>query len=156
MKTFEICVDTSWRCVNKNSLTWWYILKTSWRCLKDTFPRTLEDGLKTSSRHLEDVLKTFWRRLEDIWPRRIYSSWSRHLEDVLKMSSEDLWLRWIYLSWSRCLEDVLKTFFEDEDKKNISSRRIFVGKFFLGMNLIFKLRQCFKIFTRFLPYWRAS
>ena len=147
-------LNASQRRVNKNSLTWWYILKTSWRCLKDTFPRTLEDGLKTSSRHLEDVLKTFWRRLEDIWPRRIYSSWSRHLEDVLKMSSEDLWLRWIYLSWSRRRRrQKTKT---TKTNKNISSRRIFVGKFFLGMNLIFKLRQCFKIFTRFLPYWRAS
>ena len=63
-------LNASQRRVNKNSLTWWYVLKMSWR-------------------RLEDVLKTSWRRLEDVWLTRIYSSSSRRLEDVLKTSFED-------------------------------------------------------------------
>ena len=58
--------------VDNNSLTWWYILKTSGRFLKDIFPR-----------RPEDVLKMTWRRLEGVSQRRICSSWLRRLEDVL-------------------------------------------------------------------------
>ena len=121
-------LNASQRRVNKNSLTWWYVLKTSWRCLEDVFARRLEDVLKTSWRHLgktswrrlEDVLKTSWRRLEDVWPRRIYWSWPRRLEDILKTSSEDVRLRRTYSSWSRrCLKDVFKTSSEDEDERRL-------------------------------------
>ena len=107
----------SWRRANKNSLTWWYILKTSWRCLENIFTMLLENLLKTtwrsrgktSSRCLEGILKvswkrfckTYWRRLtrryENVWARLTYSSWSRHLEEVLKTSSKDVWLRRIWL-----------------------------------------------------------
>ena len=52
--------NTSRRPFNKNSLTWWYVLKTSWRYL----------------------CKTSWRRLEEVWPRRIYLSSLRRLEDA--------------------------------------------------------------------------
>ena len=101
----------SCRRVNNNSLTWWYVLKTSSRCLEDTFLRRLEEVLKMSWRRfcktswwpLQDVLA---RRLEDVSPRRIYSSWSRHLEHVLKPSSEDVWLMGKYTSLLRRLEDV--------------------------------------------------
>ena len=80
-------LNTSQRSVSKNSLTWWYVLKTSWRHLCKKCWRCLED---VSARHLEDVLKTSWRhlgmaswkRLEDIWPRKTYWSWPRRLEDV--------------------------------------------------------------------------
>ena len=71
-------LNASQRRVNKNSLTWWYILKTSWRCLEDVLKmssKRLEDVLKT---YLQDVLKTCWKRLEDVLARR--------LEDVLKTS----------------------------------------------------------------------
>ena len=71
-------LKTTQRLVNKNSLLWWYVFKTSWKCLQDVF-----------ATRFEDVLKTSWRRLEDEWTRRIYWSWSRRLEDVFKMSSED-------------------------------------------------------------------
>ena len=67
-------LNTSQRLVNKNSLTWWYDLKMSWRYLSN----------KTSWRCLEDVLKSPWRRLKDVWPRRIYCSWPRRLEDVFR------------------------------------------------------------------------
>ena len=50
--------------------------------LEDALMTFLQDACKMSCGDLEDVLKTYWRRLEDIWPREIYSSWSRHLEDV--------------------------------------------------------------------------
>ena len=86
-------LNNSSRLANKNSLTWWYVLKTSWRyfckkswrCLGDDLNTSSEDVLKT---FLQDVFKTFWRRLKDVF--------ARHLEDVLKTS------------WKR-LEDVLKT-----------------------------------------------
>ena len=144
-------LNTSQRLVNKNSLTWWYVFKTSWRCLQDVFARRLEDVLKTSWRRFgkrswrclenvlktlwQDVLKTSWRRLEEVWTRRIYWSWPRRLEDVFKTSSEDEWLIRIYSSSSRRLEDVLKTSFEDEDERRLRdvfktslSRRMFAGK----------------------------
>ena len=84
-KRVEYVLKMSWRRVHKNSLTLWYILKTSWKCFKNV--------LKTSS---YDVLKTSW---QDI----LLMSW-RRLENVLKKSGR-VWLRIIYLSWSRRLED---------------------------------------------------
>ena len=64
------------RSVNKYSLAWWYILKTS----------------------LQYVLKTFWRRLEDV----LKESWSRmtntNLFVVLRTSWEDVWLKRLDLS----------------------------------------------------------
>ena len=142
-------LNTSQRLVNKNSLTWWYVFKTSWRCLQDVFARRLEDVLKTSWRCLEDVLKTSWRRLEDVWTRRIYWSWPRRLEDVLKTSSEDIRLRWTYSSWSRRLEDVFKTSFEDEDERRLqdvfktsSSKRMFAGYKYFNQDT-FKLSKLY-------------
>ena len=98
--------------LKSNSFTWWYILKTSWRCLENIFPRRLE----VLARRFEDVLKTSSRRIEDVW---IYSFWSRHFEDVLNTSSEVVQLRRIYSSWSRHLEDVLKTSSKDEDERRL-------------------------------------
>ena len=62
-------LNISQRLVTKNSLTWWYVFKTSWRCLQDIFVRRLEDVL----RRLEDVLKTSWKRLENV----LKTSWRR-------------------------------------------------------------------------------
>ena len=133
-KRFEYISKTSWKRVNKNSLTWWYILqtsrrllqnvsKTSWRCPEVVF----EDILKMSWRRFEKVLRTPWRRLQNV----LRTSW-RHFEDVLKTSwrriskvsilvliktsSEDVWVRWIYSSWWRRLQD---DFWRRRRKKNI-------------------------------------
>ena len=103
-------LNTSQRLVNKNSLTWWYVFKTSWRCLQDVFARRLEDVLKTSWRCLEEVLKTSWRRLEDVFWRRminknifvfINTSW-RRLEDVF-------WRRRRKISSRRLQDAFIKT-----------------------------------------------
>ena len=123
-------LNASQRLVNKNTLTWWYVFKTSWRCLQDVFARRLEDVLKRSWKRLEDVLKTSWKRLEDVWTRRIYWSWPRRLKDVLKTSFEDVWLIRIYSSSSGRLEDV---FWRQDERslqdvfKTSSSRRMFAG-----------------------------
>ena len=144
-KRFEYVSKTAWELVNKSSLIWWYVLKTSLRHPQDVLKTFLQDILKTFWRRLEDAFKTF---LQDLWPRQIYWSWSRRLEDVLKTSSrcledifarhledafktflqdvlktpsrrlQDLWPRQIYWSWSRRTEDVLKTSL---------SRRMFAG-----------------------------
>ena len=66
-------------------------------------------------------MKRFWRHLEDLWPRRIYSSWSRLLEDV--------WLRGIYSSWLGCFEDVLKTSSEDKDERRLHQDECLLGYF---------------------------
>ena len=110
-------LNTSQRLVNKNSLTWWYVFKTSWRCLQDVFARRLEDVLKTSWRRLEDVLKTFLQDvLKTSWQDVLKMSW-RRLENVLKTS----WRRFCKTSWRhlgktswRRLENVLKTYSQDE------------------------------------------
>ena len=133
-------LNTSQRRVNKNTLTWWYVFKTSWRCLQDVFARRLEDVLKTSWRCLEDVLKTScvlkmcWRRLENVLKTYGQDEYIGLDQDVLKTSSEDVRLRRTYSSWSRRLEDVLKTSSEDEDERRLqdvfkmsSSRRMFFG-----------------------------
>ena len=81
------------------------VLRRSWKRLEDVLAGRLRNVLKVIEnvwkmawscmtkanmlvpiRHLEDVLKTSF---EDVWPRRIYSSWSRRLEDVLKTSSAE-------------------------------------------------------------------
>ena len=145
--------NTSRRRVNKNSLTWWYVLKTSlkrslqnvlnmsWRFLEDVFARRLEDFLKTSWRQLgkrswrcyEDVLKMFWRRLCKMSWKRLEEFW----QDVLKTYDQDecigldqdilktSWrLRRTYSSWSiRLLKTKTKDIF-----KTSSSRRMFAWK----------------------------
>ena len=83
-------LNTSQRLVNKNSLTWWYVFKTSWRCLQDVFARRLEDVL---ARRLEDVLKTSWRRLENV----LKTSWRRMAKTNILVLTKTSW---------RCLEDV--------------------------------------------------
>ena len=119
-------LNASQRRINKNSLTWWYVLKTSWRYLCKTSWTRLQNVLKTSWRCLEDIFqdvlttfsrhvgKTSWRRLEDVWPRRIYWSWTRRLEDVFwrRKARASIFVS-IKTSWRRILktkmEDVLKT-----------------------------------------------
>ena len=134
------------RRFNKNSLTWWYVLKSSWRHFENVLARGLEGVLNTSVKmfwkrlnnvfktFVQDVLKTSWRCLEDVWPRLQYWSWPWGLEDVFNKSSEDVQLRRIYSSWSRCLEGVLKMYSEDEDKDvcKTSSRRFHQDKYVLG------------------------
>ena len=115
-------LNTFRRRVNKSSLTWWYVLKTSW---SKAFWRWIEDAFKMFWRSLEDVLKKF---LQGILEHVLKTSWRylgnmawRCLADVLKTSwklpehafaalYEDIWPRRIYWSWSRLLEDVLKTY----------------------------------------------
>ena len=116
-------LNASPRRVNKNSLTSWYVLKTSWRYLCKTSSKRLEDLLKMSwrlfSRRLEHVLKMSWRCLEDV-----LKTSSKRLEDILKMSWRRFWkASWrrledvspslINWSWPRRLEDVLMTSSED-------------------------------------------
>ena len=97
---FEVCLtnmlNISQRLVTKNSLTWWYVFKTSWRCLQDIFVRRLEDvlqtswrRLKTSWRCLEDVLKASWKRLEDVLKTYGQDEYIGVDQDVLKINKND-------------------------------------------------------------------
>ena len=109
-------LNTSQRRVNKNSLTWWYFLKTSWRYLCKTSCRRLEDVLKTffktswrrlckaSWRCLENVLKTSWRCLEDVFARRLENVLKTSWQDVLETSSEeDGWLAGWLADWLKSI-----------------------------------------------------
>ena len=111
-------LNASQRRVNKHSLTWWYALKTSWRCLENIF----QDVFKTCWRRLEDVLKTFLKDvLKTSWRSRAKTnilvltktSW-RPLEDVFwrRKSKANMFVL-IKTSWRRLLKtkmkDVLKT-----------------------------------------------
>ena len=96
-------LKTTQRLVNKNSLLWWYLFKTSWKCFK-TYLRHV---LKTFWKRLEEVLKASWRRLENVlktYEQDVYIGLDED-QDVLK-TSEDVWLIRIYLSSSRRLENV--------------------------------------------------
>ena len=117
-------LNASRRRVNKNSLSWWYALKTSWRYLFKTSWRRLEDFLKTC---LQDVSKTSWRRLEDVWPRRKYWSWPRRLEDVFWRRKAKANIFVLIKTSSRRLQDV---FWRRIQKT--SSRRLHQDKRLLG------------------------
>ena len=134
----------SWICVTYNTLTWYYVLKTSWRFLEvvfkmswrrleDVLKTILQDVLKTSwkrlqdilARHLEEVLKASWRRLEDVWPGRIYWSSSRRLQDVF-------WRRKAKANIFVLIRTSSKTSSEDEDQ-----RRLHIDECLLGLFLLF-------------------
>ena len=124
-KRFEYVSKISSERVNENSLTWWYIIKTSWR-------RFLQDVLKTSwwgfegvlARHLaslwhlENVLKMPWRRMTK---RNILvlikMSW-RHLQNVFwrRMSKENLF-NLIKTSWRRLLKTKIKDVFQTSSRR---------------------------------------
>ena len=131
-------MNTSQRLVNKNSLTWWYFFKTSWRCLQDIFARRLEDILKTSWRRCG---KTSWRRLEGVWTRRIYWFWPRLPEDAFwrRMINKNIFV-FIKTSWRR-LEDVFW-----RRRRNTSLRRL-QDECLLGYLLDFESIFC-KIYTK--------
>ena len=90
------------RRVNKNSLTGWYVLKTSWKYLCKKFWR-----------RLQNVLKTSWRCLEHVFARRLENVLARHLEDVLKTSwrriakTNILVLTKTNVCWGNTLENTL-------------------------------------------------
>ena len=90
-KRFEYVSKTSWKGINKNSLTWWYVLKTSWRHLCKTSWRCLKDVF---ARRLEDVLNTSWKRLEDVFWRRKRKTSRRRLQDVSMKTN---------VCWEMCL-----------------------------------------------------
>ena len=100
-------LNTSQRLVNKNSLTWWYVFKTSWRCLQDVFARRLEDVLKTSWRRLENVLKTSWRGIEDVFARRLEvvlkTSWRRMEKTNILVLTKTSWTRLEHVIWRRMI-----------------------------------------------------
>ena len=85
--------------VNKDSLTWWYVLKTSWKHLCKTSWRCLEDVF---ARRLQNDLKAPWRRMAkmNVW------FWSRPLQDVLKKFLKT----YDYSEYIRLDQDVLKMF----------------------------------------------
>ena len=113
--------------------------------LENVLKISLQDVLRTSSKHLEDVLKMCWRRfsrsLEDVLKKsskRLEDIFARRLKDVLKSSwrrLEDAWPRRIYWSWPRRLEDV---FWRRKAKANIfvliktSLRRLHQDECLLG------------------------
>ena len=157
-------LNTSRRLIDKNSLTWWYVLKTSWRYLSKTSWRRLEDVLNTS---WQDVLKMSWRCLQNV----LKTSW-RCLEDVLRTfwSVEDVWPRSIYWSWPRRLEDVfcrrmaksskfvlMKTSSEDEDERRFQDvfikTNVWWDTIFLNKNL---MKRYFAWKISFLIFWRPK
>ena len=142
--------NTSRRRVNKSSLTWWYVLKTSlkrslqnvlnmsWRFLEDVLARPLEDFLKTSWRQLgkrswrcyEDVLKMFWRRLCKMSWKRLEEFW----QDVLKTYDQDE-----CIGHDQDILNVLKTktdifvlintSSEDKDERRLHQDECLLGRF---------------------------
>ena len=127
----ELVLNILWVIVGKslseaNSLTWWYVFKTSWGHPCKTSWRCLEDGLKMSWRHfcrlLEDVSKTSWRSLGK-------TSWRCHKDvftNALKTFSKRMTKANIFVlmktSWRRLLKTKSKDVF-----KTSSSRRMFAG-----------------------------
>ena len=134
-------LNTSRRCFNKNSLTWWYVLKTSWKCLEEVLKTPwkrfwkmswrclktfLQDVLKASSKRLENVLKTYdqdeyigldqedWGRLEDVFWRRMTKV---NIFVLIKIS----WRRLKDVFWRRRLKT--------------SPRRLHQDKCLLGINV---------------------
>ena len=124
-------LNTPRRRVNMNSLTWWYVLKTSWRYLCKTSWRRLEDVLKT---FLQDILKTSWKRLENV----LNTSWECMVKTNILVLTKTSWRRLEDVFWrpkaKLSIFGLIKTSSEDEDERRLqddfktsSSRRIFPG-----------------------------
>ena len=128
-------LNTSQRLVNKNSLTWWYVFKTSWRCLQDVFARRLEDVLKTSWRRLEDVLKTF---LQDV----LKTSWRRMAKTNILVLTKTSWIRLEDVFWRRTINKNIFVFIKTSwrryeevfwrRRRKTSSRRLHQDECLLG------------------------
>ena len=113
--------NTSCRCVDQKSLTWWYVLKTSWKYLsQQTFVLMKTSWRCLSSSSSEDVLiKTNMfalalRLQKTSWSRPIYLSWpyvfktsSRRFQDAFQ-TFED-----VFKMSSRPLQDVLQRYLQD-------------------------------------------
>ena len=98
-------LNTSQKLDNKNSVTWWYVFKTSWR----------------------RFCKTSWRRLEDVLKRYGQDEYNSLDQDIFKTSSEDVWSLRIYSSSPRRLEDVVR-----RRRPKTSTRRLHQDECFLG------------------------
>ena len=109
-KRSENVSKTSWKHVNKNRLSQWYVLnrslrhqcKTSWRSFEDVLKRLSKTSwkrlCKTSWRRMTKsnvlvLIKTSWRCLEDVFWRRMskvnifvlmMTSWRRFLKTKAK------------------------------------------------------------------------
>ena len=128
-------LNASQRRVNKNSSTWWYVLKTPWRYLCKTSWRRLEDVLrtflKTSWRLFEDVIKISWRRLEDVLKTYGQDEYMGLDQYVLKSSSEDVRHKGnisvlIKTSWRRLQDDFWRR------RRRTSLRRLHQDECLLG------------------------
>ena len=113
-------LNTSQRLVNKNSLTWWYIFKTSWRCLQDVLARRL----KTSWKRLEGVLNTYGQD-------KYFGLDQKRLEDVFWrcLINKNIFV-FIKTSWRRLLKTKTKDVFQT------SSRRLHLDECLLGSELV--------------------
>ena len=111
-KRFEYISTSFWKRVNKNSLTWWYVLETSWRDLCKTSWNVLNKLENVFTRCVEDVLKTSCRRMA----KAIIWSWSRHLEDVFwrRMSEANIFV-------------LIKTSSEDEEERRLHQDGCLLG-----------------------------
>ena len=103
---------TSWKRVHINSLTWWYVFKTSWRHLCKTSWIRFEDVL---ARRLEDVLKMSWKRCKDVLKTCDQDEYIFLDQGILKTSSEDVWQK----QYSRLDRDV----FNSSWKRLLKTRR---------------------------------
>ena len=94
----------SWRRVSSNSLTYWYVLRTSWNVLKtnnSSWLRCLGNFLKTSS--------------EGVWLKWIYSPWSRR--HLLKSKTQDVFIK-MNVCWDRCLSDIFTSMFRKDFERH--------------------------------------
>ena len=167
-------LDASQRSVKKNSLTWWYVLKTSWRYLCKTSWICLEDVFETSWRRLEDILKTFFKTF--FWRSKakasifvlIKTSWRRFHQDECLLGIYDASSGLITLS-TLLLELVslfLKNYKIDFDLSELKwivaslmFIRFFVRTFFLkslNFRLVDTLSAQFHSHMDYLIYWRHA
>ena len=92
-----------WRFFCKNKIRLQNVLKTSWRCLEDTFATRLEEVLKTSWRRLENFLETSWRRFcKNLW-RRLWNVWKTSRRRMTNISilifTKTSWKRLKHVFW---------------------------------------------------------
>ena len=136
-------MNASRRRVNKNSLIWWYILKTSWRHLCKTSLRCLEDVLKTSWRRMIKtniivLIKTTWRLLKTSSEHKD----ERRLQDVF-IKTNVCWVPLKSVTWDFRYSSPLK------------DRHIFIWQPPKILNVFFTstLKQVFWKTKPFLKNW---
>ena len=114
-----------------------HLCNTSWRRFEIAFKTSWQDVFaKNYWKCVEDVLKTSWSCIKDVWPRQIFSSWSRRQEDVFRRHMSKTNTCVLIKMSSRRTEDVLRRRRQKTSSRHLEDDFINRGKYNKGKRTI--------------------